>query len=64
MQLIYIGFGRETDMAIDGRHLSRRQVFAWNEAWSYTDRALITAALDAIPDRVCVLPPFGGYIGV
>ena len=35
-----------------------------NEAWSYTNRAQITAALDAVPDRMCVIPPSGGYIGV
>ena len=51
-------------MAKQGRHLTRTQVMAWVEPWSYTDRAWITAALDAIPSGVCVLPPSGGYIGV
>ena len=51
-------------MAMQGRRLSQTQVLAWNEAWDYTDRAWITAALDAIPNAVCILPPSGGYIGV
>ncbi len=51
-------------MAMQGRRLSRTEVLAWNEPWSYTDRVWITAALDAIPNGVCVLPPSGGYIGV
>jgi hypothetical protein len=51
-------------MAMQGRRLSRKQVLAWNEPWSYTDLALITAALDAIPDAVFDLPASGGYIGV
>jgi hypothetical protein len=54
----------EIDTGWLGRQLSRTQVFAWNEAWSYADRARITAALDAVPKRVCVIPPSGGYIGV
>lgn len=44
--------------------MTRTQVLAWVELWSYTDRAGITAALDAIPNGVCVVPPSGGYIGV
>lgn len=55
---------RGTDIAINGRHLTRTQVFEWNEAWSYTDRAKITAALGAVPNRMCVIPPSDGYIGV
>lgn len=51
-------------MAMQGRHFTRTQVMAWVELWSYTDRAWITAALDAIPNGACVLPPCGGYIGV
>jgi hypothetical protein len=51
-------------MAMQGRRMSRSQVLAWNEPWSYTDLALITAALDAIPNAVCDLPASGGYIGV
>lgn len=51
-------------MAMQGQHLNRTQVLAWNEPWSYTDHAQITAALDAIPNGVCVLLPSGVYIGV
>jgi len=51
-------------MAMQGRSLSQKQVLEWFEKWDYTDRAQITAALDAIPNAVCILPPSGGYIGV
>jgi len=51
-------------MAMQGRRLSRTQVLAWNEPWDYTDRAWITAALDAIPNAECIVPPSGGHIGV
>ncbi len=51
-------------MAMQGRRLSQKQVLEWFEKWDYTDRAQITAALDAIPNAVCILPPSGGYIGV
>jgi len=51
-------------MAKQGRRLSQTQVLGWFELWDDTDRAWITAALDAVPDAVCILPPSGGYIGV
>jgi len=51
-------------MAMQGDRLSQKQVLEWFEKWDYTDRAQITAALDAIPNAVCILPPSGGYIGV
>jgi len=51
-------------MAMQGRVLSQTEVLKWVEAWDYTDRARITAALDAIPNAVCTRPPSGGYIGV
>lgn len=51
-------------MAMQGRRLNRKAVFEWNEPWSSRDRVWITAALDAIPNGVCILPPSGGYIGV
>jgi len=49
---------------MQGAELSRTQVLAWNEAWSYTDRSCINAALGAVPDGVCVQPPWGGCINV
>ena len=51
-------------MAMEGRPLNRAQVAAWKERWSYTDRACVTAALGAVPDGICILPPSGGYVGV
>lgn len=51
-------------MAMQGRLLNRTEVIEWNEPWSYTDRVWLTAALDAIPHGVCILPPSGSYIGV
>jgi len=50
-------------VALQGRHRSRTEVLAWNEAWSFADQKCITAALDAIPNGMCVLPPSGHYIG-
>ena len=41
-----------------------RAVLTWNEPWTTRDGVWITAALDAIPNGVCIFPPFGGYIGV
>jgi hypothetical protein len=51
-------------MVMQGRRLSRTQVLAWNEPWSTRDRVWITAALDAIPNGVCVVPRAGDRIGV
>ena len=51
-------------MATEGRRLTRAQVLDWNEAWSFTDRACVAAALDAVPDGEYVVPPSGGYINV
>jgi hypothetical protein len=51
-------------MAMQGRHLNRKEVLAWNEPWTTRDRLRVTAALDAVPNGVYIVPPFGGYIGV
>lgn len=47
-----------------GTRLTRTQVLWWREPWSYTDRAMVAAALDAVPNANFVEPPSGGYIGV
>jgi hypothetical protein len=52
-------------MAMQGRRLSRTEVLAWNAPWSSRDRVWITAALDAVPNGVYVVPPSDdGHIGV
>ena len=51
-------------MAMQGRHLNRTEVLAWNEPWSTRDRIWISAALDAIPNGVNIVPPSDGQIGV
>jgi len=50
-------------MAMQGARLSQKQVLEWFDKWDYTDRVQITAALDAIPDAVRIVPPYGGNIG-
>lgn len=51
-------------MVMQGRRLRRTQVSEWNEPWSTRDRVQVTAALDAIPDGVCVVPRDGDRVGV
>lgn len=51
-------------MAKQGRRLRRDEVTAWVDDWSTVDRARIAAALDTVPHAVCIIPPYGGRIGI
>ncbi|RZS60644.1 hypothetical protein [Xylanimonas ulmi] len=45
------------------RTLSRSQVLAWSDRWSFTDRQLIEAAIDALSESDFYEPNSAGYIG-
>ena len=45
------------------RTLSRSQVVAWSDRWSFTDRQLIDAALDALGESDYYEPNSAGYVG-